>query len=91
MTGQSPVSLSSKMSVTVFSQQDVCHADFFIGLTVLVDYQRNELSRLHRGVYEAAHTVYTLLRKWKGRNLNINLLIMCNTGSNSLYAVAVDS
>lgn len=50
-------------SVTDFSQQDVCHADLFISLIVSVDYQRNELNRLHRGVYEAAHTrVHTLLR-----------------------------
>lgn len=44
-------------SVTDFSLQDVHHADLFISLTVSVDYQRNELSRLHRGVYEAAHTI----------------------------------
>lgn len=50
-----------------FSQHDVCHADLFISLlTVSVDYHRNELNRLHRGVYETTHTVHTLLGKRAG-------------------------
>lgn len=60
-------------SVTDFTQQDVRHADLFISLSVLVDYLRNELNRLHRGVYEAAHTVHTLLRNWQDRNGNLKL------------------
>lgn len=51
MVGQSPASFGCMGSVTDFSQQDVCHADLFISLTVSVDYKRNELNRLHREVF----------------------------------------
>lgn len=43
MVGHSLARLGCAMSVTDFSQQDVCHADLFIILTGSVVYQRNEL------------------------------------------------
>lgn len=68
LVGQSSARLGCSGSVTDFSQQDLCHADLFISLTVSLDYHRNELKRLHRGVYEAASAIHTVLRKlskWK--------------------------
>lgn len=92
IVGQSPASLGHTGSVTDFSQQDVCHADLFISLTVLVYYHRNELNRLHRGVYEAAHTIHTLLRNWQDRNVNIKSQTVGSVAFwNSICVVAVDS
>lgn len=96
MVGQSPASFGCTGSVTDFSQQGVCHADLFISLNVSVDYQRNELNRLHREVFMRQPTQSThYCETWQGRNMNIKLLTICNTGSlafwNSFYAVAVDS
>lgn len=99
IAGQSPTSLGCMGSVTDFSQQDLCHADLFISPTASVDYRWNELSSLHRGVYEAAHTACTLLRNLaRQKYLDIKLLTACDSGllafskkkKKSLHVVAED-